>query len=472
MKRFLSSKISVIGILIFLLMIGLGFIRSTVAERQAASNGVMNGIAREHVGPQSLIGPVVMVPVREVFPCEGHADKTCGRTGWVSLMPERVDWSGVLNVEEGAYQRGIYKAISYRGDLVAQGRFDAARLTAALSPQEVADWSRAEVRVYLADMRGMASPPELTAAHYRGRMDFPAREEYNPLGMSYTRLTLGDQAQAVLNGDFRVSFRMEGLGGIQLLPVGKDVRWTLRSNWPDAGYHGAALPAKTRAQGAYQADWSNSYVASRNTRWLDSCLDEADANACNQLRARLGLAKDGSQPFVSQAPSDNGGAEGGVFGVRFIRAVDVYLMTDRALKYAALFLMISFGGFFLFEILRQLRIHPVQYTLVGLAQGVFYLLLLSFSEHMSFGVSYAVSAAACLLLIMFYLSYVLQGIVRSFIFTGIMAALYFILFLILQSEDYTLMLGSILVFLLLAVTMVLTRRVDWYAEDGVAARTV
>lgn len=132
------------------------------------------------------------------------------------------------------------------------------------------------------------------------------------------------------------------------------------------------------------------------------------------------------------------------------------------MKYAMLFLVITFGAFFLFEVLRDLRIHPLQYALVGTALAVFYLLLLSFSEHTAFVYAYAGSSGACILLITYYVSHVLKGKRRALGFSTLLAGMYATLYVILQSEDYTLMLGSVLVFVLLATVMVLTRRVDWY----------
>jgi inner membrane protein len=124
--------------------------------------------------------------------------------------------------------------------------------------------------------------------------------------------------------------------------------------------------------------------------------------------------------------------------------------------------VIIFGTFFLFEILKNLQVHPIQYALVGAAQGVFYLLLLSFSEQFSFGLAYLGSSAACVLLISWYVSYVLQGIRRALSLTVIMSGIYGTLYILLRSQQHTLMLGSVLIFLLIAVVMILTRHINWY----------
>lgn len=148
--------------------------------------------------------------------------------------------------------------------------------------------------------------------------------------------------------------------------------------------------------------------------------------------------------------------------MNFVDPVDQYLKTERAIKYALLFIGLTFAVFFLFEVLKRLAVHPVQYALVGLSLALFYLLLLSLSEHLSFALAYGISASACVLLIGFYVSYVLRSAVRGGVFAGLLALLYGMLFGLLGAEDYALLMGSVLVFGVLAGVMVLTRKLDWY----------
>ena len=147
----------------------------------------------------------------------------------------------------------------------------------------------------------------------------------------------------------------------------------------------------------------------------------------------------------------------------FVDPVDQYLKSDRAAKYAFLFIGLTFAGFFVFEVLRRYSVHPVQYGLVGLSLALFFLLLLSFSEHIGFAAAYLVSATACVGLITFYVRHVLASRAHAAAFGGALAALYGLLYGILSSEDYALLMGSLLVFGLLGAVMVLTRKVNWCA---------
>jgi inner membrane protein len=152
--------------------------------------------------------------------------------------------------------------------------------------------------------------------------------------------------------------------------------------------------------------------------------------------------------------------------VELVDPVDQYLKSERALKYALLFVGLAFAGFFLFEVLQRVDLNPVQYTLVGLALAVFYLLLLSLSEHIGFAAAYAVSATACVALIGSYVGAILGGARRGAGFAGALAGLYALLYGLLGSEDYALLMGSVLVFALLAAVMIFTRRVDWNATGA------
>ena len=152
--------------------------------------------------------------------------------------------------------------------------------------------------------------------------------------------------------------------------------------------------------------------------------------------------------------------------VGFVEPVNVYTQADRATKYGLLFIGLTFAGFFIFEVLKQLRIHPAQYTFVGLAMALFYLLLVSLAEQIGFAYAYLVASAACVGLLAYYLSYVLKSKFNGSLFASLLTALYGALYGILASEDNALVMGSLLVFGLLASVMIITRKVDWYQISG------
>jgi inner membrane protein len=217
--------------------------------------------------------------------------------------------------------------------------------------------------------------------------------------------------------------------------VGRDSQISLSSNWRSPSFIGHYLPVTHKIGAAgFDAQWSTSFFSTNLEESLHRCSD--GEGQCDEFASR-------------------------VLGVSFVDPVDQYLRTDRAIKYGFLFISLTFAGFFLFEVLGQLAVHPMQYTLVGSALALFYLLLLSLSEHLGFAVAYLLSSVACVALIGFYVSGILRSAKRGLGFAGALALLYGMLYALLSADDYALLMGSILVFGLLAVVMVLTREVDW-----------
>lgn len=461
MQRVLSSKIMMISLLIVLFLIAFAIIRGTVYERQGNYQRVIQDIARNNVNSQTVLTPFIVVPVTSTYDCsDDKKSKVCTSRSQVVISPEAMEWKNKVDVDDQSFKRGIYRAISYHNQAIMTGHFVLNDKLLHPEANQQVDWSKAKMRIYLSDLRGLKSQPVLTMNQQKFVFEFPRDEEINPLAVVYTHTGLQDLPKSN-RFDFTVSMDMAGTGSLQFLPLGKELSLAMVANWPHPSFFGESLPTKNITSKSFNADWKNTYIANRNSQLLAGCMD-ANTESCKQLQQAFHRpVSSNTRAEYSQGDANNL-AVAGSFGVSFIQAVDVYLMTDRAIKYAALFLVITFGAFFLFEILKDLRIHPMQYALVGAALAVFYVLLLSFSEHINFALAYGVSSAACICLMTFYVSYVLKSIARSLLFSTILAAMYGTMFVILQSEDYTLMLGSVLVFVLIAVMMFLTRHVDWY----------
>jgi inner membrane protein len=224
----------------------------------------------------------------------------------------------------------------------------------------------------------------------------------------------------------------------------------LASTWPHPQFGGSFLP-RTRAidSKGFRARWEVSSLATSA---------QAQYNAGRTVPRVISDAAG-----THGAGVDGIGVEGlDAIGISLVDPVNVYSQADRASKYGLLFVLLTFVGFFMFELIKQLPIHPIQYGLVGLALAIFFLLLLSLSEHIAFAWAYLVASMACIGLLGFYLSHVLRSRARGLGFAAMLATLYAALYGLLVSEDNALVLGSGLLFLILAAIMVVTRKVDWY----------
>lgn len=440
MTRSLLFKIGTLIFLTLVLMVPMLRIGELIRERQTARDEVVRDIARSAGYAQTITGPVLVVPYKRTV-----REWTDGRDGMkrevtriVSgeryLLPSALDFSGKLGTEER--QRGIYHARIYNADTVLNAVF---AVPAGYGVTEnLADYvfDTPVVELGISDIRGIGNALKLSINGTR--LDFAP---------GTTTAVLGDGVHAKLS-DFQtapqpltlsIALRLQGTGSFQVTPVGRETRVSLSSDWPHPRFVGEFLPFQRSIDAkGFTAAWQTSFFSTNLESALARCASATadDAPACVEFRGRH-------------------------FGVSFVDPVDQYLKSDRATKYAFLFVALTFAGFFLFEVLRRFSVHPVQYGLVGLALAMFFLLLLSLSEHLGFALAYLISASACVGLIGYYVCHVLGKWLHGAAFGGALGVLYTLLYGILGSEDYALLMGSLLVFALLALVMVLTRKVNW-----------
>jgi inner membrane protein len=412
-------------------------IRALVRERQALRDQVLADVARSDAGAQTLTGPLVIVPYTRTLTEQqldaSHRPVAVSRevTGELRLLPAQMDLDGSLGTEER--RRGIYSVRLYRADTQLTGRFDIPASYGITEDLASYRFGRARLVLGISDIRGIGNALELTA---NGTKIPFAPGTGTPLLASGVQAPLPDaDVTQPRQLHYAVALQLTGTGEFNVTPAGRESHAKLRSDWPHPSFTGKFLPRDREVSDqGFTAEWQTSFFATN--------LEEA--------LARCGTTDAGCDGFEATR-----------LGVSFIDPVDQYLKSERAAKYAFLFIGLTFAGFLMMEVLRRVSVHPVQYGLVGLSLAMFFLLLLSFSEHIGFAAAYAVSAAACVGLIGYYVRHVLASRAQGATFAGALAGLYALLYGILSSEDYALLMGSLLVFALLAAIMVLTRHVSW-----------
>lgn len=433
----LILKIAMVFAMTLVLMIPVAMVNDTVGERQQYRRQAVEEVARSAAGPQSLQGPVLLVPYSDrvtVFEADDRGVKReveqTLQGMWV-FFPETLDVKGTL--EPRTVYRGLHAVRRYELAAVMGARFRAVipRDDDPTSPRTI---GRPILGVGIADVRGLVGAPSI-------RMDGRAIAVAQGLGIGdasglHARLAAPAEGSTLaFTADVRAT--LEGMEGLRIAPLGDRTRIEVDSRWPHPQFNGDFLPrSRTITASGFRATW--------------------DLNA---------LASDAQGAYRSQV---TGGRtpEVQAVGVSLVDPVDVYARVDRATKYGLLFVLLTFVAFFMFEFLKQLRIHPIQYGLVGLAIALFFLLLLALSERIDFGIAYLVAAVACITLIGYYLGHVLGGWARGTGFAAMLATLYAALYGLLVSEDNAMVLGAGLLFAVLATVMVLTRKVDWYAVSA------
>jgi inner membrane protein len=444
MDRKLLFKLVAIGLMSLLLLIPLSLIEDQVRERSGRQVEVQRSIANSAAGPQTLVGPVLAIRYRERLESEERRDPDTGRVtniprfrdGALYLPPEVLQLNGEARVETRA--RGIYQARLFHLNLDAAGRFVIPPHLGLEAKRNIVS-AEAELVLGISDPRGVDNDPEVTVAGKRYRFAAPKGGSADGDSLAGPRLIValdGVDLASTTALDFRFPLQLTGTERLSIAPTGEANRITINSDWRHPSFGGRFLPREREVtDSGFSARWEVSHLARNFANTL------AAANAAN--------------------------AE--VIDVSFMDPVNIYLQSERAVKYGILFIVLTFAGFFLTEILRRSPLHPMQYLLVGLALALFFLLLIALSEHVPFVAAYAIAAAACIALNGVYLAGALGGARPGLAFAAALTGLYGVLYGVLLSEDNSLLMGSLLLFLALGAIMLATRRLDWYRLDPLAA---
>ena len=444
-RRAIFFKLIGVTILILLLLIPLRMIHSVLRERLERRHQAVTEITSVWGREQNVIGPVLIVPYRYQFKSRKEQPAAGGKIEQVEVvetavanahfLPASLDIQGDITPKQ--LRRGIYQAVVYTGQLEIAGEFARPDFARMHIGEENVLWDDAVVTFAIPDLRGVKETLQLQWGDQR----IPLLPGCKLKGFaSGVHARVGGLREGSGSIPLKLALTLNGSGGIRFTPLGDQNRVKLSSPWPDPSFQGAFLPSeRTVSAAGFAATWQLAqYGRDYAQQWTD--LDRGGALTESSATSSL-------------------------FGVTFLSGIDSYRNVERASKYGVLFFTLVFAAFFLFEILSKLRLHPFQYALVGAALCLFYLGMLSLSEFIAFGYAYLAAAAATTLLIWFYCAKVLKSGGRTLVVVGMLAAIYGFLYIALQLQDYSLLLGTAGLFAMLAVVFAITRNIDWYSRD-------
>lgn len=433
-------KIGVISGLVLVMLIPLKLIETKVFERSQFRQQAANSIAVSWTGPQTVMTPVLVIPYQWSETTQhregsGFVFQDKIRSGQRILSADLADTTAKLSTE--VLYRGIYRVPVYRAAMSFHVQVSSEKIAEAflgITQQHPAGVSLESpyLSLQISDPRGINNLP---AINWSGQqVQFQAGSKI-PGRLSGVHLPLDSIGPDNVTGlDVSFDLELRGSQALHVIPAADTAQVKLSSPWRHPEFAGAFLPLEREiGERGFSARWQLNRFASQIGQRLADC----EQGQCDPLVATR-------------------------FGVKLIDPVDIYLQTERSTKYGILFVGLTFVCFFIVEQLLAVRIHPIQYGLVGLAIAIFFLLLLSLSEHISFPVAYLIASLVCTGLIFSYVCHVLGNVGRAGRFCGGLLALYCALYIIIQAEDVALLMGSILVFVILATVMIATRSVDWY----------
>lgn len=449
-RNSVTLKLFAIGVLILFLLIPASMLTSLIHERENIRDNAIQEVSSKWGLNQSISGPVIAVPYQSIYQTEDG--KAAVRNGFVHFLPDQLHIEGTL-VPEKRY-RGIYVVVLYNAKLNISGKFGPLEPATLNVPDKDIQWSKALLNIGVSDMKGVQNQLQLTLNGDQ-KLDFGPGTVASDLFSSGANIPL-DLSNREEAGAMTFSFELNlnGSSDLYFVPFGKENTVRISSSWSNPSFEGDFLPdsREVNEQG-FTATWK---VLQLNRNYPQQGQDNFIAeNSPNRevYYDKAGYANYSETEFRSHT---------GAFGVKLLLPIDEYQKSMRSAKYAIFFVIITFLTFFFIEVLNRRRLHPIQYILIGSAIILFYVLLLSISEHLSFDWAYWIACVIIVLLITVYSSFVLKNKRLTFMVSGLLLILYGFFYSILQLQDYALLLGSFGLLLILGTIMYLTRNVDWY----------
>ena len=458
-------KALLIGLLVLGLFIPMSFVSELVRERQMRADQARFDVGYAWGGrSQTIAGPFLVIPyqvTRELT--RGLETTQTVEKRFAVYLPESLNISA--DVASETRYRGIYDVATYAATLKVNGHFDRPDETLFVQEGVDVDWDGAFVALSLTDNRGIKNAVTLKWGARGENIAFEPGQKIQIFDLNGVHAPL---SQAGIGDDnrFEISLKLNGSDDLQFVPVGRDTQVRVGSDWPDPSFKGGFLPSEREISSeGFEATWEIPQLArSFPQMWTQN--PQATVITPNRTVARDRMIEPAMEPSFASASSNPYMDElsRSSFWITFQPAVDLYQRIERSTKYAILFFGFTFLTFFLYETLLPARIHAVQYLMIGASQCIFYLLLLSLSEHIGFMPAYLIASAANIGLIAIYTDVVLGNRMFAVAIGAVLLVIYALLFSLLQVADFALLFGSIASFLALAVTMFMTRNIDWHGS--------
>ena len=434
-SRSMGTKLIVVCGLALIMTIPSFFVDGLVSERTRRAAEVLKEISDHVGGQQTFLGPALAIP----YTIAPQSQSDTAKHGTYLVFPAQAQ--GALKTKTEERRRSLFKVPVFQADLQLEATFDLTGVPDAAPDGAVLDWSRAEIVVGVSDARGALADATLTESG-RTMTLVPAQSAQNlslegdknqQLQLTLFGASVGDIARPEAKFNVSALMKFSGAQRIAMLAYGKTTHLTVEGDWRNPGFDGGFLPtSRSISDHGFSAEWSVPFIA-------------------------RGVRAEGQSDSVI-------GLDATALGVSFIEVADPYQSVNRSLKYALLFLGLLFLSYFVFEVTSAKRVHPAQYVLVGMAQIIFYLLLLSLAERIGFDWGFFVAGAATVSLLSTNAGWIFSSRAQGLRAFAIFSMLYILIYLLLRLEDNALLVGAIASFLAVTAAMYFTRGIDWYSS--------
>jgi inner membrane protein len=429
LKSNIYFKVGTIIFIMLILMIPTSMIKSLINERENTQDRAINEVSIKWGEEQTITGPFISIPYYKYvkqFSKKDSIEKIVQLKEYIHILPKTLNINGEINPEKR--YRSIYEVVVYNSKLDISGSFNSINFDEFDIKKEDILFNKAEFVIGINDLRGIEKQIHLNWDNEK--LSFNPGVTSNDVVKSGINALLSLKTSDSKQHSFDLVLDLKGSQLLYFTPVGKVTDINLHSKWNNPSFNGAFLPdSRDISEKGFTANWNV-----------------------------LHLNRNYPQFWSNNRHKINNSS----FGLNLLLPVDNYQKSYRSIKYAVLFIGFTFLVFFFIEVLNKVFIHPIQYILVGISLVVFYTLLLSISEHLKYNIAFIISAISTLILISGYVKAILKSDKLSFLITGILTILYTFIFVIIQLQDYALLIGSIGIFLILGLVMYFSRKIDWY----------
>lgn len=427
-RQSITLKLFVVVILTLILLIPSAMIRQLIDERENRKNETITEITSKWGSEQTICGPILVVPYSNITK---YTDGTSSETiKYFQILPDKLFFTGKVNTE--IRYRSIYEVLTYSGDLKMKGVFNTANLQDWPATFTSILWDEAKLVVGISDLKGISKAVTLKWNDTQKKFS-PGKAQCS---MSNYGINTAVDIEVPGEYNFEVNLNLNGSNAIFVTPIANETEVNLTANWGTPSFDGTFLPTeKTISDSAFTANWNT--------------------NEMNRTYPQIMITDSFTEYFDFQS-----------VGVRLLLPVDAYQKSTRSVKYALLFIALTFLIMFFSEVIGKGRIHPVQYLIVGIALVIFYSLLIALAEYIGFNLAFMVASLVIVSMITAYIHSMFKKLNITLIIASALVLLYVYLFTVVQIADYALIMGNIGLIIILGLIMIFSKKIDWYGNQN------
>lgn len=459
-------KLFVIFFLSLILLIPLALISDLIEERKNREQEVSDGITLNWGKDQVISSPVLAIPYRETIPLSAEkAEKSNLREElkWIFVLPKTSNIATDITPQH--LSRGIYNAVVYNSNIILEGSFDKISLEKLEVPHEQIDWKSSKLIFGIQDFKGLGKRPSL---NWDGN-ELTFDPDFNNLKLFTQNLvcpvSLDPQKT---DSRFKIKLNLKGSKSLNFLPLSDQTNIQAKGNWANPSFTGAFLPSKRNTETSnFSASWEiPSFNRKLPQQWT------GDARPIYQFDNKLANGNEDNEQKAAQTATNTVASANNLLDntdmitINFLPDINNYQKTTRVAKYGILVIILTFTSLLFTEVIKKKRIHIIQYILIGAAMVLFYTLLLALSEHIGFNLAYLTASVATVMLIGSFIKSITKDQKSALLLSSILALFYLFIYILMQLRDYSLIAGTIGIFIILAILMRVSTKINWYQFDN------